>query len=163
MPGRVVSETSGLRPGHGHGIPTEGRPFADDSRRAGRYAETIVKGPILLAVAFALVGPTGASRADEAASGRAVYELRCRTCHGGTARADSPIGPSLAGIVGTKAGTQASGVHSRALIESGIVWNRETLRRFLSDPPRALPGTLMPAGVPDPAQLESLLDYLESL
>jgi cytochrome c2 len=122
-----------------------------------------VKGPILLAVAFTLVGPTGASRADEAASGREVYELRCRTCHGGTARADSPIGPSLAGIVGTRAGTQVSGVHSRALIESGIVWNRETLRRFLSDPPRALPGTLMPAGVPDPAQLESLLDYLESL
>jgi cytochrome c2 len=122
-----------------------------------------VKAPILLAVAFALVGPSGASRADEAASGREVYELRCRTCHGGTAPADSPIGPSLAGIIGSKAGTQGSGVHSRALIDSGIVWSRETLRRFLSDPPRAVPGTLMPAGVLDPAQLESLLDYLESL
>ena len=51
-----------------------------------------MKAQILLAVAFALAGPIGASRADEAASGREVYELRCRTCHGGTARADSPIG-----------------------------------------------------------------------
>jgi cytochrome c2 len=50
-----------------------------------------------------------------------------------------------------------------ALIDSGIVWNRERLRHFLSNPPRELPGTLMPAGVGEPAQLERLLDYLESL
>jgi cytochrome c len=122
-----------------------------------------MKGYILLAVSLALAGPIGASRADEAASGREVYELRCRTCHGGSAPADSPIGPSLAGIIGAKAGTQVTGIHSRALIDSGIVWNRESLRRFLSNPPRELPGTLMPAGVEEPAVLERLLDYLESL
>jgi cytochrome c2 len=118
----------------------------------------------LACVALALAGLIDhPARADEAASGQEVYELRCRSCHGGTARADSPIGPSLAGIVGTRAGTQASGVHSRALIDSGIVWDRDSLRRFLSDPRRAVPGTFMPVGVADPAQLESLLDYLESL
>ena len=117
----------------------------------------------LACAALALAGLTGAASADEPVlSGEQVFERRCRTCHGG-ARADLPIGPSLAGIIGTKAGTQASGVHSRALIDSGIVWNRETLHRFLSDPPRALPGTYMPSGVVDPAQLESLLDYMESL
>ena len=121
-----------------------------------------MKSPILFAAACALAGLIGAARADEAASGREIYELRCRTCHGGTGGADTPIGPSLAGIVGTKAGTQASGVHSRALIDSGIVWDRERLRRFISNPSRELPGTLMPVGVADPAQLESLLDYLES-
>ena len=77
-------------------------------------------------------------------------------------RADLPIGPSLAGIVGTKAGTQATGVHSR-VDGLPIVWNRESLRRFLAEPPRAIPGTYMPARIVDPAQLESLLDYLESL
>lgn len=69
-----------------------------------------MKGPILLTVAFALAGQSGASRADEAASGQEVYEQRCRTCHGGTARADSPIGPRLAGIAGTKAGAKPSGI-----------------------------------------------------
>jgi cytochrome c len=117
----------------------------------------------LACVALALASLTGAASADEPASGQEVFELRCRTCHGGTARADSPIGPSLAGIVGTKAGTQASGVHSRALMDSGIVWNRESLRRFLAEPPRAIPGTYMPALIVPPAELESLLDYLESL
>src|SRR5512145_3328869 len=117
----------------------------------------------LACVALALASLTGAASADEPASGQEVFELRCRTCHGGTAPADSPIGPSLAGIVGTKAGSRASGVHSRALIDSGIVWDRESLRRVLADPRRAIPGTIMPVGVADPDELESLLDYLETL
>src|SRR5689334_8393951 len=69
---------------------------------------------------------------DPVQSGQTIFERRCRNCHGGTAAADYPIGPSLSGIIGTKAGTQDSGMHSRALMDSGIVWNREALRRFLS-------------------------------
>jgi cytochrome c len=114
-------------------------------------------------LAFALLGLIGVACADESAKfGRQVFERCCRTCHGGTAPADSPIGPSLAGIVGKRAATQPSGVHSRALIDSGIVWDRDSLRRFLADPSRAVPGTIMPVRVVDPAELESLLDYLES-
>ena len=100
---------------------------------------------------------------DPVQSGRQVFEQRCRTCHGGTAPADYPIGPSLSGIIGTKAGTQDSGIHSRAIMDSGIVWNRESLRRFLSNPQREIPGALMPVRVASAAELESLLDYLESL
>ena len=119
----------------------------------------------LACVALALAGLIGAASAEEPVlSGQQVFERRCRTCHGGT-RADLPIGPSLAGIIGTKAGTQPSGVHSRAAIDSGIVWDRESLRRFLSEPPRdpPAPGPLMRTRVEDPRELESLLDYLESL
>jgi len=119
----------------------------------------------LACAALALAGLIGAAPAEESVlSGQQVFERRCRTCHGG-ARADVPIGPSLAGIIGTKAGTQASGVHSRAAIDSGIVWDRESLRRFLSEPPRdpPAPGPLMRTRVEDPRELESLLDYLESL
>lgn len=117
---------------------------------------------IRLAFALALAGMMGSSAAA-GEPGREVYERHCRTCHGGTAPPDSPLGPSLVGIVGKKAGTQASGLHSRALTESGIVWDRESLRRFLTDPRPAIPGTLMPVRVSDPEALERLLDYLESL
>jgi cytochrome c len=117
---------------------------------------------IRFAFALALAGMIGsASAAGE--PGREVYERHCRTCHGGTTPPDSPLGPSLVGIIGTRAGTQASGLHSRALTESGIVWDRESLRRFLSDPRREVHGTIMPASVSDPEALERLLDYLESL
>ena len=116
-------------------------------------------------LALALAGIVGAAAADEdqAQAGRKVFEQRCRNCHGGTAPADLPIGPSLAGIVGSRAGTGASGIHSRAVMDSGIVWDRATLRRFLSNPEREIPGTLMAASVRDRAELESLLDYLETL
>ena len=115
-------------------------------------------------VALALAGVIAAASAGESVeSGRQLYDRRCRSCHGGTGPADSPIGPDLSGIVGKKAGSQASGIHSRTAIDSGIVWNRESLRRFLSEPRREIPGSIMPAGVADPAELERLLDYLESL
>lgn len=125
-----------------------------------RFFSVLMLVPLLTALALASL--IGAAYADEVESGRKLYDQRCRTCHGGTAPADSPIGPSLAGIIGTRAATQANGIHSRALIDSGIVWDRDSLRRFLADPSRAVPGTLMPVRVADPAQLESLLDYLES-
>ena len=115
-------------------------------------------------MAFALAGLIAAASADESAqSSRQLFERHCRTCHGGTAPADSPIGPSLSGIVGRKAGTNVSGVHSRAAIDSGTVWDRESLRRFLSVPRREIPDSIMPVGVMDPAELERLLDYLGSL
>jgi len=113
--------------------------------------------------ALALAGLIGVAAADEQ-SGRQVFERRCRGCHGGTAApADYPIGPRLDGIVGSKAGTKDHGVHSRAVMDSGIVWDRDSLRRFLSDPQREIPGTLMAVRVLNPAELERLLDYLESL
>jgi cytochrome c len=117
---------------------------------------------IRLAFALALAGMIGsASAAGE--PGREVYERHCRTCHGGTTPADSPVGPSLTGIVGARAGTQASAMHSRVLIHSPIMWDRESLRCFLSDSRRAIRDTVIPVNVADPAEVESLLDYLESL
>ena len=114
-------------------------------------------------VGLALASVIGAAAADEQ-SGRQVFERRCRGCHGGTAvPADHTIGPRLDGIVGSKAGTADHGVHSSAVMDSGIVWDRDSLRRFLSNLQREIPGTLMAVRVVDPAELESLLDYLESL
>ena len=115
---------------------------------------------VLLALA-AVIGTAIAE--DPVQSGRQVFDQRCRTCHGGTAPADYPVGPSLIGVIGRKAGIEDSGMHSRAVMDSGIVWHRESLRRFLTQPQREIPGTLMPVSVRDPAELESLLDYLESL
>jgi cytochrome c len=116
-------------------------------------------------LAVALAGIIGAAAADDdqVQAGRQVFERRCRNCHGGTAAADYPVGPSLNGIIGSRAGSGASGIHSRPVMDSGIVWDRESLRRFLSNPQNEIPGTLMAARVTDPAELESLLDYLQSL
>ena len=148
-----------------HAIQTKSRPFTDQSLApppyfsgAMKYMRRLITGAIALT---ALGGPAAAN--TPAPSGREIFYRHCSTRHGGVAPADSPIAPNLAGIVGTRAGTHASGTHSRAVSESGIVWDRDSLRRFLSDPARAVPGTLMPVRVGDPRELESLLDHLESL
>jgi cytochrome c len=96
------------------------------------------------------------------AAGQHVYEQHCHGCHGGSSPADLALGPNLAGIVGARAGTRTGGTYSRAVLESGIVWDRDSLRGFLGAPRRILPEAMMPTGLKDAGELELLLDYLES-
>jgi len=115
-------------------------------------------------LASAALATAAAAADDYADPGRRIYERRCQTCHGGeAARADVPIGPSLAGILGRQAGTGSTGVHSRAVVESGTVWTRSSLRRFLSEPGREIPGAIMPVQVQDAKELDDLLNYLQTL
>jgi cytochrome c len=106
---------------------------------------------------------SSALAADESTSaGRKVFESRCASCHVASPGITT-VGPSLVGIIGRKAGSEDTGAHSRAAIESGIVWDRNSLRRFLSEPAREMPGGNMPVRVTDPKELDELLDYLETL
>lgn len=98
---------------------------------------------------------------ESVAAGMKVFEGYCAGCHKSES---TTLGPSLVGIVGKKVGTESSGVHSRAALESDFVWDRMLLRRFLTNPARDMPGTIMPAiEIPDAKQLEDLLNYLEAL
>ena len=99
---------------------------------------------------------------DSIVAGRQVYEQRCASCHGGSSPAAIALGPNLAGIVGARAGTRNGGVHSRAVLESKIVWDRDSLRGFLSAPRSVLPEAMMPTGLDDAGEVEQLLDYLET-
>ena len=121
-------------------------------------------GYLLGALPLLVLALAPAFAADESTSpGRKVFESRCVSCHESSPPSTATLGPGLAGIVGRKAGSGNSGVHSRALAESGIVWNRGSLRSFLSDPGRAVPGTIMPMRVENPKEIEDLLNYLETL
>jgi len=117
-----------------------------------------------LAAAALLAGLDSAAASDASVqAGKTIFVHRCQTCHGITGPADSPIGPDLRGIIGRKVGNEGPGMHSRAAVESELVWDRASLGRFLSAPQKELPGTLMPARVTDPRELDDLLDFLESL
>ena len=121
--------------------------------------------PHLLWLGLALAGWIGTGYAADVTPlrGDQVYEHRCRTCHGGARPADVPIAPDLRGIFGRKAGTGKPAVYSRALIDSGIVWDRDSLRQFLASPSAAMSDSHASFGQRYPQELESLLDYLESL
>jgi len=122
----------------------------------------ILRKAICVALALASLS-TAAADDSRIESGRRIFARNCQTCHGVTGPAASQAGPDLHNIMGRRAGSENSGIHSRASIESGIAWSREGLRRYLENPDRTMPGTIMSRPVLDADELEDLLDYLESL
>lgn len=89
--------------------------------------------------------------------------LACWSCH----EFQSPvqkIGPSLLGVMGRRAGSVVGFPYSEAMRRSGIVWDRESLQRYLAAPSRVVPGTTMVwAGEPDPDRLAALVFYVEKM
>ena len=63
-----------------------------------------------------------------------------------------------------KAGSVSGFNYSRAMKQANIVWDEQTLAKFIADPQTAVPGNHMPfSGVPDPTQRADLVAYLKSL
>jgi cytochrome c len=93
-----------------------------------------------------------------ATSGATIYE-RCAACH---ALAWDRTGPRHCGLFGRRAGSVPGFTYSNALKRSGIVWNAQTLDRFLASPMTAVPGTSMGyAGVTDARERADLIAYLK--
>lgn len=89
--------------------------------------------------------------------------LQCKSCHA-VEKGKNLIGPSLAGIVGTKAGDIAGYTFSPALKASGLTWDDATLDKWLESPMKLVPGTKMTfAGLPDAAKRKEVIEYLKTL
>jgi cytochrome c len=111
----------------------------------------------LFAAPFLAAAP---ARADEAA-GEAVFKKYCQVCHSTQAGANK-IGPSLAGIVGRKAGSVPGFSYTEANKNSGVTWDDKTLDTYLTDPKKFIPGTKMLfAGLKNEADRKALIEYLE--
>ena len=54
------------------------------------------------------------------------------------------LGPSLAGIIGRKAASEAGYNYSPAMKQANFVWDAKTLDAYLSDPQKVVPGNRMP-------------------
>jgi len=96
----------------------------------------------------------------DAAAGERAF-MQCRTCHvmdPGVNR----MGPSLAGIIGRKAGSVDGFNYSPAMAESEITWTPEKLYQFLENPRRVVPGNRMAfAGVRNDQERANLIAYLK--
>lgn len=114
----------------------------------------------LLVAALAL-GATSAFAQSVDAGKRAFDE--CAACHS-TVKGVNGVGPSLAGIVGSKAGEGDGFRYSGPMKRSGIVWTADSLGRYIANPQAVVPGTRMPySGMQDPEMRASLVKYLETL
>jgi nitrite reductase (NO-forming) len=75
-------------------------------------------------------------------AGRLVFR-KCQACHS-MEPGKTMLGPSLAGIIGRKAGSEAGYTYSPAMKQANIVWDAKTLDAYLSDPQKVVPGNKMP-------------------
>lgn len=86
----------------------------------------------------------------------------CASCHT-VSPGRHGAGPSLAGIWGQKAARASGYAYSPALKGSGIVWNAQTLDRWLQGPMQMVPGTRMVVGLPNPEARQAVIAYLQQL
>jgi cytochrome c len=118
------------------------------------------------AAADATPTPTPAASAAKPAVAVAAAPAafnQCKVCHA-VEKGKHGIGPSLAGIYGTKAGDIAGFEFSSAMEASGLVWNEGNLDRYLTDPRAVVPGTKMSfGGMKDAATRKEVIDYLKTL
>ncbi|UST83081.1 c-type cytochrome [Pseudomonas siliginis] len=114
------------------------------------------------ALLLALIFSTSAQAEGDPEAGEKIFPRLCGGCHQVGESARPGFGPQLNGIVGRAAGTSANYVYSDAMKNSGITWDRATLKAYLKDPKGVVPGTRMIFwGLSDEEKLNNLLAYLQ--
>jgi len=112
--------------------------------------------------AVAQVPPTG-----DPARGRTYFQVTCAICHTTSLGPGNTVivkqGPSLLGVLGRHAGAGLGFNYTKALSDSGIVWDPTALDHFLTNPLIAVPGTTMPMPVPDAGNRLDVIAYLSTL
>ena len=81
----------------------------------------------------------------EVSNGEKQFARKCSVCHTLVENGKKRAGPTLYKIFGRKAGTLEGYKYSKALIDSDIIWNEESINRLFDEgPDKVTPGTKMP-------------------
>jgi len=114
---------------------------------------------LVLPLLFLFAG--AAHAAGDVSHGHDVFAMECAECHSMKAGRNM-AGPSLAGIVGRKAGTYPGFAnYSAAMKAAGFVWTAERLDAYLHAPQKLVPGDWMGyAGLPGQQDRLDLIAYL---
>ncbi|MEQ1653834.1 MAG: c-type cytochrome [Hyphomicrobium sp.] len=99
--------------------------------------------------------------AASADGGEEAFNNACRTCHS-VKPGDNRLGPSLAGIVGKKAGGEAGYAYSPSLKGSGVTFDAKTLDAFIASPDSVVAGNNMKpyTGISDAAVRAKIVAFL---
>src|SRR5262252_9529999 len=114
----------------------------------------------LMISAVILTASAGAAVAQDVTAGEAAFR-KCQPCHDVGETAKNKLGPELNGLDGRKAGTVENGTYSQGMKTSGITWNEQAFREFVSNPAAKVPGTTMLLSVKDEKEIGDLWAYLK--
>jgi cytochrome c len=97
---------------------------------------------------------------SELVAGKGLFAA-CAFCHTTNAGGPSTVGPNLAGILDSNAGSKSDFVYSEALNASGIVWTEEALDSYIESPATFLAGGSMGfVDIADEGERKAVLAYL---
>jgi len=150
--GREISPRLGARgpaerPGGG-----SGESFL---RRRAKYAAAVV---LACAISAALAkAALAGGLAGDAGRGETLYEA-CQDCH---SLDKNDVGPRHRGVFGRKAASLPDYDYSDALKSANIVWNEETLDKWLTDPQVVAPGAKMFFHLDNPQDRADVIAYLK--
>jgi cytochrome c len=95
-------------------------------------------------------------------AGEKVFASHCAVCHAATS-GDNKVGPSLAGIVGSKSGTVPGYEFSAAMKNANVTWDDANLDKFLASPTGFVHGTKMFVNLPNETDRQNVIAYLNAL
>src|SRR6266403_2576410 len=109
-----------------------------------------------------LITSSTALAAGDPVAGQRVFATHCAMCHT-TEAGQNKIGPSLAGIVGSKSGTVPGFDFSPAMKNADITWDDAELDKFLANPAGDVHGTKMFVNLPSESDRQNVIAYLHTL
>jgi cytochrome c len=121
--------------------------------------------PLLAALvaALTLAGASAVRAQGPAGKGDDLFAESCAGCHTIEKDEGPTVGPNLWGVHGAKAGVKPGFDYSMDLKNAGLVWNDQTLDRWLASPSALVAGTVMGfAGFKDPSDRAAIIVYLKS-
>jgi cytochrome c len=92
--------------------------------------------------------------------GREIFEKRCTGCH---ALDNEKEGPRLRGVFGRKSGSIPSFKYSDAVKSANIIWDANSLDRWLTDPDKFIPDNDMDFHLAKAAERSDVIAYLRQL
>jgi glucose/arabinose dehydrogenase/cytochrome c2 len=115
-------------------------------------------------IGFILIAVNTLALAADVNAGRAAFKQQCAICHSAEPNDNGGAqGPALNGVFGKPAATASAFAYTGALRDSKLVWDANTLNRFLQSPTAVAPGSAMLVAVPDDIERGNLVAYLQSI
>jgi cytochrome c len=94
-------------------------------------------------------------------SPESLFRNQCAACHTLDAAEPPRQGPTLAGIVGRRAGSVAGFHYSPGFAGADFVWDTAHLDSWLANPQAMIPGAVMPYRQANPDTRHAIIAYLE--
>ena len=120
----------------------------------------VATGIIIVIVIFSIAIAIDIANAADPVNGKKVFK-KCVACHS-LQEGKNKIGPSLYNLLDRKIGSVEGYKYSKAMKNSCVVWDEESLDKFLTKPRKFIPKTKMAfRGIKNKSLRDDLISFLK--